>query len=97
MRGFFVVCVVFFVVVVNHTCLEAVHRLNKTKYLPFCPNCFIPFSSPKTSTFKMKMLFVRSFCDFVVLSVQLLISGELHTDKIDQQQAEENSRCHGNG
>lgn len=85
---------------VNPACLEAVCRLNKTKCLlslPFCPNCFIsPSLSPKTSTFKMQMLFDRSFCDFVALSVQLLVSGDLHTDKMDQQQEEENSRCHGN-
>lgn len=43
----------------------------------------------------MQML-SESFCDFVALSVQLLVSGDLHTDKIDQQQEEENSRCQGN-
>lgn len=87
-------------VFVHHACLEVVCRLNKTKCslsLPFCPNCFIsPPLSPETSTLKMQTLFGRSFCDFVALSAQLLVSGDLNTDKIDQQQEEENSRCHGN-
>lgn len=95
-------CLVVMVVgfFVNHACLEAVCRLNKTKCLlslPFCPNCFIPSSlGPTTSTLEMQMLFGRSFCDFVALSVRLLVSGDLHADKIDLQQEEENSRCRGN-
>lgn len=86
-------------VFVNHVCLEVLRWLNKTScFLPlsFCPNCLISLLSPKTSMFKMQTLFDRSFCDFVALSVQLLVSGDLHTDKIDEQQEEENSCCRSN-
>jgi len=85
---------------VNHACLEGVCRLNKTKCLlslPFHTRSFIPPSlSLETSTFKIQMLFDRSFCDFVALSVQVPVSLDLHTDKTDQQQEEENSCCHSN-
>lgn len=55
--------------------------------------------SPKTSIFKMQMLLDRSFCDFAVLSEQLLVSGDLHTDRTDrwqEEEEEENTCCQGN-
>lgn len=74
---------------------DMVCRLNKTVFslFPLCSDYVTPF--PLSARLKMQML-SESFCDFVALSVQLLVSGDLHTDKIDQQQEEENSRCQGN-
>lgn len=45
------------------------------------------------------MLLDRSFCDFAVLSEQLLVSGDLHIDRIDwwqEEEEEENICCQGN-